>query len=156
MPWIWLVYFVIALFLHYFSLCILLKHDCSYYKGLKIHKGRNCKPSAACVALVIVISLAFLSYTQSGLHTWSHDFSVCVSLNSDLGSWLNRFFTHKAFLHPRRTQRAGSDMAARSKQRVSLHVGTHHTFLQGFLVVAESYQVSLAGHVTAVDNGRQI
>lgn len=54
-----------------------------------------------------------------------------------LGPGLDLLFTDETLLDARRTQRAGSDVAARPEQRVPLHIRAHHTLLQGLVVAVQ-------------------
>lgn len=54
-----------------------------------------------------------------------------------LGPGLDLLFTDETLLDTRRAERAGGDVAARSEQRVPLHVRAHHALLQGLVVAVE-------------------
>lgn len=68
-----------------------------------------------------------------------------------LGPRLDLFFTDETLLDARRTQRAGSDVAAWPEQRVPLHVRAHHTLLQGLVVAVQRW--AARAHLSAETHG---
>lgn len=64
---------------------------------------------------------------------WPH----CSETLHYLGSGLDLLFTDETLLDARWTQWAGCDVATRAEQRVPLHVGAHHTLLQGLVVAVQ-------------------
>jgi hypothetical protein len=59
----------------------------------------------------------------------------------------NRLFADEAFLDARSASRTTIDVAARTEERVSLHVGANHAFVSGVAHVASHLAQRYGAHL---------